>query len=608
MATRVVEWKKLYTWWKAISIDENKVISLNLRDENNLIIYDAWDDEIYVDLQLPDEIQPLDAFPVWITTGRVISDNGWDAAGTIICAKTTSGDNIKILYEDNGKLWIDNGTWVFKQIYLKGDIDALLQALRNYVDTELAKKQDTLIAGNNISIAADWKTISATLPPMSRFLSLRDCATWQPVSFPASVPFTYLTWDHYLVENVSSATPPVNYKPDGSSYTGYASSTTETGNVAVWDVYIYDGTTWLLQKNTEQEVSFSQIAWQPTDNSNLATALGAKQDTLTAWNHIDITNNTVSTTWLQEELTAWENITIEDICTTESDMKWPAPSGFHVPLISEWQWLKSIMDWLSLTTWDSWRINLHMPFAWFRLYISWGISYQWTIAYYSSSSAKSWTSASFLFLDSSNVNTNYSDGYYARALSIRCFNNSYIAPDSSWIIILGTLGGAWIFRNQTNWLISITSDWTTGYTIMDKNLWATTVYNDWDTLSEANCGKYYQWGNNYWFDWIWWNNPTISSTQVDASNYWPGNYYSSDIFIKWNRNRDNSWNSNLRWWVTQWTFQDCIYNVISAWAAPSGWISLDANSPMTVTTMRVGTQAQYEALQSYSNTTVYLTI
>lgn len=297
MATRVVEWKKPYTWWKAISIDENKVISLNLRDENNLIIYDAWDDEIYVDLQLPDEIQPLDAFPVWITTGRVISDNGWDAAGTIICAKTTSGDNIKILYEDNGKLWIDNGTWVFKQIYLKGDVDALLQALRNYVDTELAKKQDTLIAGNNINIAADWKTISATLPPMSRFLSLRDCVTWQPVSFPASVPFTYLTWDHYLVENVSSATPPVNYKPDGSSYTGYASSTTETGNVAVWDVYIYDGTTWLLQKNTEQEVSFSQIAWQPTDNSNLASALGAKQDTLTAGTNIQISaQNVISAT------------------------------------------------------------------------------------------------------------------------------------------------------------------------------------------------------------------------------------------------------------------------------------------------------------------------
>ena len=56
MATRVVEGKKPYTWGKAIEIDENKVISLRLRDENNLIIWDEWDNEIYVDLQLDDEI------------------------------------------------------------------------------------------------------------------------------------------------------------------------------------------------------------------------------------------------------------------------------------------------------------------------------------------------------------------------------------------------------------------------------------------------------------------------------------------------------------------------------------------------------------------------
>jgi hypothetical protein len=33
-----------------------------------------------------------------------------------------------------------------------------------------------------------------------------------------------------------------------------------------------------LQVNNEPQVSFSDIASQPTDNTNLATALGAKQD------------------------------------------------------------------------------------------------------------------------------------------------------------------------------------------------------------------------------------------------------------------------------------------------------------------------------------------
>ena len=44
------------------------------------------------------------------------------------------------------------------------------------------------------------------------------------------------------------------------------------------------------------------------------------------------------------------------------------------------------------------------------------------------------------------------------------------------------------------------------------------------------------------------------------------------------------------------------------WAAPTGWISLDANSPITVSKLRVGTEAQYSALGSYSNDTVYLTV
>ena len=164
MRVRAVEWKLPYTWGVAIDIDENKVISLRLRDENNLIIWDQWDNEIYVDLQLNNELRPTSAFPVWVTTGRVIVDNGWDVTGTIICAKTTSGDNIKLLYGDNWKLYIDNWTGTFKQIYLKGEVDALLLALRQYVDWELAKKQDLLTAWDNITIetVSDVLTISAT--------------------------------------------------------------------------------------------------------------------------------------------------------------------------------------------------------------------------------------------------------------------------------------------------------------------------------------------------------------------------------------------------------------------------------------------------------------
>ena len=140
MTVRAVEWKKLRSWGQAIDVDrQNKIISLRLRDENNLIIYDNGDDEIYVDLQLSWDIEPTDTLPVGITTGRVSVANWWSVTGTLIYAKTTSWDNIKILYWDDNKLYVDNGTGTFKQIYLKPEVDQLLNALR----TELQEYADS---------------------------------------------------------------------------------------------------------------------------------------------------------------------------------------------------------------------------------------------------------------------------------------------------------------------------------------------------------------------------------------------------------------------------------------------------------------------------------
>lgn len=177
MAVRVVEWKKPYTWGKAISIDENKVISLNLRADDNLIIYDEWDNEIYVDLQLPDWIVPTDAFPIWCNVGRVSSEDGWDVTGTIVSFQTTSGDNIKLLYADDWTLWIDNGTGTFKQLLFKWDIDTIVTNLTNYIDTELAKKQDlTVVDSTAPSTPTEWLLWYDT---SSNTLKIYDGTTWQ---------------------------------------------------------------------------------------------------------------------------------------------------------------------------------------------------------------------------------------------------------------------------------------------------------------------------------------------------------------------------------------------------------------------------------------------
>lgn len=177
MATRIVEWKKPYTWWEAINIDENKVISLRLRDENNLIIYDSWDDEIYVDLQLEDGIEPTDAFPVWVNTGRVLEADDWDKTWTVIIAKTTSGDYITLLYADDWTLWIDNWTGTFNQILFKWDIDEIVTNLTNYIDLELADKQDLTVVDS--TAPEDPSTWLLRYDTSSNTLKIYDGNTWQ---------------------------------------------------------------------------------------------------------------------------------------------------------------------------------------------------------------------------------------------------------------------------------------------------------------------------------------------------------------------------------------------------------------------------------------------
>lgn len=112
------------------------------------------------------------------------------------------------------------------------------------------------------------------LEARGRFLSVWNSTTGLPETNPGALPFTYKTGDYYIVGTVGST----NYKPTGSTYTGTASSTTETQTVAANDVYYYDGTNWILQVNSQREVTFASITGQPTDNTNLATALGNKAD------------------------------------------------------------------------------------------------------------------------------------------------------------------------------------------------------------------------------------------------------------------------------------------------------------------------------------------
>lgn len=115
-----------------------------------------------------------------------------------------------------------------------------------------------------------------SLSGRGRYLTLWNCSTGLAETNPPESPYTYKTGDYFIVGTVA-APGETNYRPDGTSYTtGVASTAVETEEVSVDDTYIFDGTTWHLQYNSQKTVTFTNIEGSPYDNTNLADALNSK--------------------------------------------------------------------------------------------------------------------------------------------------------------------------------------------------------------------------------------------------------------------------------------------------------------------------------------------
>lgn len=182
-----------------------------------------------------------------------------------------NGDTV-LTYQQYTADWEDVG-FTFNDIFHDGDIVSFTR----YTDsTQIWERID--VQPNHNEDIAELQDEIANLKGLGRFLSVWNCTTGLAETNPPQSPYTYHTGDYFLVGTVGAT----NYRPDGSSYTiGVASTTVETNEVKVNDVYIYDGTNWKLQANSQRECTFSGIVGSPYDNTNLSNALNGLQGQIT---------------------------------------------------------------------------------------------------------------------------------------------------------------------------------------------------------------------------------------------------------------------------------------------------------------------------------------
>ena len=164
-------------------------------------------------------------------------------------------------------------------------------------------------------------------------------------------------------------------------------------------------------------------------------------------------------------------------------------------------------------------------------------------------------------------------------------------------IIRDSVSGEIIQINDMEWddlnIYFLKADWTTGYyTMMDRNMWATEVYNqNYDNQNIASYWYYYKWWNNYWFTW--------GDSSFASASYWTQNDWWQWPCPEWYHVlTSGDWNNLYTYWgnsntvVTnkwqQWA-SDLLLSYAGRWTSKisSGtdgyyWSSSRVNSPRTI--------------------------
>lgn len=228
------------------------------------------------------------------------------------------------------------------------------------------------------------------------------------------------------------------------------------------------------------------------------------------------------------------------------DTQGPCPNWFHIGTRTEWANVWTIFSNLWLSDKTNFMNYFKAPSTYYlnRSTGTKNTSY-WPVRFWTSTT-EVYTSARCMYINEKSELAFGATDKPSNWFSIRPFKDEPVVPDLNdwWVQTFdwsSVASWAWIYRNSTLGLISMSSNWDKWITTSDKNLWATNVWDNW---------LYYQFWNNYWFT----ENPssTYTSTQ-DATGYWPGNYYNNEHFVKVS---SSNWmsqnNNNIWWWKTDW--------------------------------------------------------
>ncbi len=389
-------------------------------------------------------------------------------------------------------------------------------------------------------------------------------------------------------------------------------------------------TPWAYKKNWLISFSTDGIHWTTITDKNLwaSNVFSLDDDPVvekfTSWNIYQWWNNygfpwawgedTITTSATQVDVTGYwpsnpyssSTWITNDQWTTDSsawrnlwDSQWPCPAGFHIPTGTEWTNMLSAFESIySISSQTSANKAIYLSGTWYFVPV-W--HKEATTAMDDGTKACYWVSnvreRGVPWVETiSTSGLNRDTTYGGQGALIRPFKDTPEVPDDTWEQIpLTWMTTRWfVVWNSTLGLMSVTN-WVNVVTMADKNLWATTVYNGWDPVTDANAWLFYQWWNTNGFSY---DAPsyTVSQTVENLTNYDVNNLYTSSDWHIWNDTTTspsiwtvrNSWYTPLMqnlWWG---------YNsqtAIAQWPCPS-WFHIMNPSEASLLTFVSGWTTQ----------------